>query len=205
MLIFGILCPTLHGRSIPSQWPQMTLWSEGKGDGSTVDWQNVRFLSSQTKPHLDYYNMILAITVLIFWLKAFGGHPSIWPTLTYYEFWNFFCVFLFKSFYTCLPNFDNIFPNNIYKFLWGRYHQRRESSSCIRLDNLCFCLLEISLSLSSEGPKNLIFFKIQFFGHSEIYLRLLQFHKMVFCNPQSSQSSTTCLLGVRSLRIRYWW
>ena len=118
----------------------------------------------------------------------------------------------FETFFAffCSNPFTLVFPISIIfsliifiNFLWGRYHQRRESSSCIRLDNLCFCLLEISLSLSSEGPKNLIFFKIQFFGHSEIYLRLLQFHKMVFCNPQSSQSSTTCLLGVRSLRIRY--
>ena len=147
-------------------------------------WQNVRFLSSQTKPHLDYYNMILAIMVLISALVgwATGGRPH--SELTSNEFWmKLFLRFSVQTLLLVILNFDNIFSNNIYRS-FDKWKKGREDiikgeewSSFIRLDNLCFCLLEISLSLSSEGSKNLILLKNQFFLLSEIYLRLLWFHK----------------------------
>ena len=159
-------------------------------------WQNVRFLSSQTKPHLDYYNMILAIMVLISALVgwATGGRPH--SELTSNEFWmKLFLRFSVQTLLLVILNFDNIFPNNIYrsfdKWKKGRKNiiKGEEWSSFIRLDNLCFCLLEISLSLSSEGSKNLILLKNQFFFFPRYISVCSDFIKMVFCNPQSSRTN----------------
>jgi len=199
MFIFGIFCPT-------SRWihPLLTtpsdLWWLRKiltEDESTVNWQNVRFLSSQTKPHLDYYNMILAITVLIssfgqvamaYWRAIITG-PS-WPVMNC---WNFFCVFLFKSFYACLSNFDNIFPKNIDRSIdkWKMREKILSKQVIAKLHSFRqFVFLpsrNIAFIIIRRVTKS-DFLKNQFFGHSEIYLRLLWFHKMVFCNPQSSRT-----------------
>jgi len=92
----------------------------------------IRFLSSQTKPHLDYYNMIFAISVFIF-LAGLTSTTKRWNMLTSNVLLKLFCVFLFKPIDLTSDDthFDNIFSqyrslNRYFEDYWGNIIKSRE-------------------------------------------------------------------------------
>ena len=92
----------------------------------------IRFLSSQTKPHLDYYNMIFAISVFIF-LAGLTSATKRWNMLTSNVLLKLFCVFLFKPIDLTSDDthFDNILSqyrslNRYFEDYWGNIIKSRE-------------------------------------------------------------------------------